>query len=104
MAALDTAFSFTQADHVVRIAQHLELDVARVLDKFFHIKVAVAESSRSFPLGGVEQMLQFALGAYDPHTTPTATRGGLHDDRITDVFRPFPGLLSVGNHAIRAGK
>ena len=44
VAPLNRALAFSQADDAaVLVAQHLELDVARVLDIAFQVKVAIAE-------------------------------------------------------------
>ena len=100
MAALDAAFPLTQADHALGIAEHLELNVARALDEFFHVKIAVAESGCGFGLGRVEQMLQFTFCADHPHAAPAPAGRSLHDYGITDLPCPSLGLFGAGDHAI----
>ncbi len=44
MAALDGALALEERGHVaVLVGQHLELDVARLLDELLHVELAVAE-------------------------------------------------------------
>ena len=49
MAALDGALALKERSHVaVFVGQHLELDVARLLDELLHVELAVAECIGSF--------------------------------------------------------
>ena len=51
MAALDGALALSEADDVaVLVGQHLEFDVARVLDVLLHVEVAIAEGFGGFGL------------------------------------------------------
>ena len=51
VAALERAVALAEVDdRAVVVAENLELDVARVLDVFLHVEIAVAESSRRLRL------------------------------------------------------
>ena len=64
MPPLNAAFALAQAHHVAEgVGQHLELDVPRALDVFFHVECAVAEGSSRFALRGVEQLRQLFLAS-----------------------------------------
>jgi len=54
VAALDGALALVQVDHVaVRVAEHLDLDVARLLDKLLDEDAVVAEAvARLVPAAG----------------------------------------------------
>ena len=57
MAALDGAFALKERDNVaVLVGEDLELDVARLLDEFLHIELAVAEGVGSLSEGGMEKI------------------------------------------------
>ena len=61
MAALDRAFALAEVDHrAVVIAEHLELDVARVLDVLLDVDVADAEGGFRLALRGLERLRQLA--------------------------------------------
>ena len=52
VAPLDRALTLEQVDDVtVMIGQHLEFDVARLLDQSFHVERAIAEGGHRFPPG-----------------------------------------------------
>ncbi len=56
MAALDGAFALKESgDVAVLIGQHLELDVAGLLDELLHVELAVAESICRFGRGRVDR-------------------------------------------------
>ena len=62
MAALQRAFALAQMDHVaVLVAEHLKLDVARMLDQFFHVHVRAAKGLLGFGARGLKRGDQFFL-------------------------------------------
>src|SRR5208282_3190363 len=104
VAALYRALAFAQADHVtVLVTQDLELDVARVLDVAFQVKVAVAEGTRGFRLRLAVERRQFVFVAHNAHATPAAAGGGFYDDGKADLPRPFARFFCRRDHAVRAG-
>ena len=60
VAALDGALALKERGHVaVLVGQHLELDVARLLDELLHVELAVAEGVGRLGVGGVEEVGEF---------------------------------------------
>ena len=105
VAALDGALALAEADHVaVLVGQHLELDVARLLDELFHVEIAVAERRRRLRLRRVKQVGQFFVAADDAHAAPAAAGRGLHDHREADLLRPLERFVRRGDHAFGAGQ
>ena len=76
MAALDRALALAEMDDgAVMVAEHLELDVARMLDVFLDVDVADAEGRFGLALRGLERLRQLA-GARTtrmPRPPPPAT-------------------------------
>src|SRR5262249_6495582 len=101
MPPLDAALSLTQADDfAVLVAQHLELDMARALDEFLHVEIAVAECGCGFSLRGVEELIDLTFLSDNAHAAATASGRRLYDHRIANRFRPFHSFFRAGNHAI----
>ncbi len=94
MAALDGAFALKErGDVAVLVGQDLELDVARLLNEFFHVEFAVAEGVGRLGRRGMEKIGQFFGGAHDAHAASAAAGLGFEDDGIADVLGPRPALL-----------
>ena len=90
MAALDGALALKERGHVaVLVGQHLELDVARVLDELLHVELAVAEGVGGLGGGGMEEIGQFLGGAHDAHAAPAAAGLGLENDGVADLCGPI---------------
>ncbi len=105
VAPLNRALALPQADDVaVLVAQHLEFDVARVLDISLHVKIAVAEGGRGLRLRLPVEPGQFLFVAHNAHAAPAAAGRGLEDDRKADLPRPLERFSIGGDHAVRAGK
>src|ERR1039458_520767 len=105
VAPLNRALAFSQADDVaVLVAQHLELDVARVHDIALQVKVAVAEGGRRLRLRLPVETGQFVFIAYNAHAPPPAARRGFEDDGKTDLPRPLARFSIGGDYAVGAGK
>src|SRR5580765_2999521 len=103
--ALDAAFALAQADDApVRVAQHLELNVARPLNELFHVEIAIAEGRRGFRLRGVERTFQFGLTADHAHAAAATASRSLHDHWIANLRCPFTRFFGRRNHAVRTGK
>src|ERR1700733_1630255 len=101
MASLNGALAFEQRDHVpMLIGQHLELDVARLLDELLHVKLAVAEGIGRFRVRCVEQVRQFLRTAPNPHAAATAACLGFENDWIANLFGPVFGLFNRRDHAV----
>jgi hypothetical protein len=92
--ALDAALALVQVHHVaVRVAQHLDLDVARLLDELLDEHAVVAEAvarlvaARREAVGGVLVVEGHAK------TLATAAGTGLDHHRVADVARDLHRLL-----------
>src|SRR5436190_1042322 len=101
MAPLDATLALTQAYHrAERISQHLKLDVARPLDEFLHVEVAIAEGGGGFGLGGTEEGGQLIFGTNHPHASSTTAGRGFDDGGETNGSRPFQGFFWRCDHSI----
>jgi hypothetical protein len=82
VAALDRAVAFRQVDRVaVRVAEHLDFDVPRPLDQFFHQHALIAEAGRGFPPCRREGLVELARRRDRPHALAAAAGGGLEQHR-----------------------
>src|ERR1700733_590659 len=86
------------------VGQNLEFDVARALNEFLHIKVAVAESVGGFGLGGLKELRQLGSGTDDAHTPSTAAGRSLEDDGETNARGPLRRLFVGLENALRTRK
>jgi hypothetical protein len=74
VAALQRAVAFAEVDHIsVVISEHLDLDVARLLQEFLHIDFGVAESRQRFRLRHVDRIQQRCFTVHDAHSAPAAS-------------------------------
>ena len=104
VAALQGAVALAEMDRVaLAVAEHLDLDVARLLEIFLDIDRVVAESSLGLGLGGLERVEEIVLVARHLHAASAAAGSRLDDDRIADVLGDLPGLGLVGDAALGAG-
>ncbi len=85
VAALDRAFALAEIDDVaVLVAQHLDLDVARIGDEFLDEHAVVAEGGFRLRLGAGEAFLHFGFAVGDAHALAAAAGGGLDHHRVAD--------------------
>ena len=104
VAALDGAVPLPKVDDVaVLVGQHLELDVARVLDVTLQVHGAVAEGGLRLLGGLLQQGQEFALGHGQAHAPAAAAGGGLDHDGEADLARDDDGLFLRLDQAVRAG-
>src|SRR5713101_9828759 len=102
MAPLNRALAFPQADYVaVLVRQHLEFDMARILDVAFHVKVAVAEGGRGLRLRLPVKPGQFVFIAHNAHAPPPATCRGLEYDGKFNFPRPLARFFLGGDYSVR---
>ena len=100
VAALDRAFALAEMDGIaMRIGQHLDLDMAWLLDIFLDENAAVAESAYGLVHGGAEDLPELAVGAGDAHALATAAGRGLDHDRVADPARAGDSPLGVRDFA-----
>ena len=72
-------------DVAVVVADHLELDVLRVLQILFDVHVAVPERRLGLTLRRPQRSAQLVRGPHDAHAAAAAAGHGLDDHRIADV-------------------
>src|SRR5499426_2171005 len=71
-----------------RVAQDLDLDVARALDIFLRQQRAVAESLLSLAPRGLDGAINRAFSSHDAHALAAAARRGLDQNRKADFDHP----------------
>ena len=105
VAALHGAVAFAQPHGVlVLVGQHLDLDVARVLQELFHVDRRVAEGGTRLGARGLHGMDQRGLGVHDAHAASATAASGLDDHRVADGAGRADDLLRVfGQSAFGAG-
>src|SRR3546814_9211364 len=98
MAALHRAVALAQMDGLaLTVGQHLNLDMARVLQEFLHVDLAIAECRLGFALGGDDGVEQGGIGVYHAHAASAAAAGSLDDHRVAD----FPGNAMLDRKSTR---
>src|SRR5205085_4158701 len=70
-----------------RVAEELDLDVARPLDVALVEDAVVAERGRRLALRRRERLVELGRLADDPHPATAAARGRLDDEREADLLR-----------------
>src|ERR1700730_9064589 len=104
MAALDRAFALAEMDDVaMRVAQHLDLDVARLLDIFLDEDAVVGEARARLVAGGAEAVARRGVAPRDAHALAAAAGRGLDHHGIADLAGDLDGGLGVGNDVEVAG-
>ncbi len=84
------------------VAEHLDLDVARLLEIFFDVDGLVAEGRFGLGPGGGEGVRQLGLAARDLHAAPAAPGRRLDQDRVAYAGGNAFRLSLVGNAALGA--
>ncbi len=96
VAALHRAVALAKVDRVaLAIGQHLDFDVARVLQELLHVDLIVAEGRLGLLLGHHDGVAQVRLGAHHAHAASAAAAGRLDDDGVADLARDAQVLLDV---------
>ena len=102
--ALDRTFALAEMDDVaVLVAQHLDLDMARIDDEFLDEHPIVAEGRQGLGAGTGEAVANLDGGMGDPHALAAAAGRSLDHHRIADVGGDLHRLVLVGNDAEMAG-
>lgn len=86
------------------IGEHLNFNVARILQEFFHVDRAVAEGGEGFALGERYRVDERALGMHDAHPASATAARGFDDDRVANLARDLGDFLRVvWQRAVHAG-
>ena len=100
IAALDRALALAEVEDVaVLVAEHLDLDVARVLDELLDEHAIVAEARLGLRAGEPETLLGLLGVVGDAHALAAAAGRGLDHDGIADLGGDLHGLLGVADLA-----
>ena len=105
VAPLDRAFALAEMDDVaVLVAEHLDLDMARLLDIFLDEHAVVAEARLGLGLSTSRSPPRTSLRAPgDAHALAAAAGRRLDHHRIADLVGDLGRLLGVLDHAEMAG-
>jgi hypothetical protein len=100
VAALDGAFALAEMDDVaVPVAEHLDLDVARILDELLDEHPVVAEARLGLRAGQCEALLGLLRAVGDAHALAAAAGRGLDHHGIADLGGDPHRLPGVGDFA-----
>src|ERR1700751_6476804 len=103
ISALEGTITIAQPEIIsVLIAQHLDLDMARLLEEFLDVNGGILEGLARFGSRQGEGALQFILAAADAHAAPAAASRCLDDDGVPDLpsDRLYVGQI-FGQGAVR---
>ena len=104
VAALDRALALPEVDDVaVRIAEHLHLDVARLLDELLDEHPVVAERRPRFVLAADEALPGLGVRARDAQALAAAAGARLDHHRVADLLRDLDRVRRVADHVGVAG-
>ncbi len=102
VTALHGAVAFAQEDRIaVLVGQHLDLDMARVLQEFLHVHHGIVEGGLRFGLGHGHRIEQRRFGMHHAHAASAAAARGLDDDRIADELGDAHDLGRIVRQARR---
>jgi hypothetical protein len=101
--ALHAALALAEVDQVaVGVAEHLELDVARLGDELLEVHAVVAERRARLGLRDADAGAQLLLVERHAHAAPAAACYRLDDHRVADRLRQRQRLVHAGDHAVAA--
>jgi hypothetical protein len=87
----------------VGVAEHLEFDMPRRFEEFFHVQGGVAEGLASLGTGEAGGIDEVGFRMHHAHAAPAAAAGSLENDRIADLpGQGLHGLRVVGQGAVGA--
>ena len=104
MAPLQRAIALAEMDRAAAaVAEHLDFDVARLLQIFFQIDRGVAEGRFGFVGRGRQRQHQVVGGLRDLHAAPAAAGGRLDQHRKADRLRDRHRIVVGADRAVGAG-
>ena len=104
VAALDRAVALAEVDHVaVRVGEHLDLDVARVLEVALEVDAVVGEELLALAGGALEGLLEVVGRHRDAEALAAAAARRLAGDRVADLLGLLARRLDVRGRLGRAG-
>jgi hypothetical protein len=94
VAALDGALALVQIDHIaVAVAQHLDLDVARLLHEFFDEDAVIAKAVAGFVLAAGKAFKCFLVVERHAQALPPPPAAGLDHHGIANALGNLYRLL-----------
>ena len=103
VAALHGAVALADVDAVaVPVHDHLDLDVAVVLQPLLEVERVVAEGGTRLRAADRDRLLELARGAHHAHAPAAATRRRLDEHRVADALRLGERVVVVAQHAVGA--
>ncbi len=103
VAALQRAVAFAQMDRVApAVAQHLDLDVARLAEILLHVERIVAEGGLGFRAGRRQRGVEVLLGQRHLHAASAAAGSGLDQHRVADLAGDRVGVVRRLHRAVGA--
>src|SRR5690606_16734918 len=109
VAPLDRALALPEVEAALLVGQHLDLDVARLLDVLLDEDSLVAERRLGLAARRAEALGDLLLAARDAHALAAAAGRGLDHHRIADLVgdarrrRGIGDLADVAGHRADAG-
>ena len=101
--ALNRALALAHVDDgAVRVAEQLDLDVARRRQVLLEVDRRVAEGTLGFGARDQDRVGEVLRVARDAHAAPPAARGRLDDDRVADLLGDAERLLLVAHRTVGA--
>ena len=88
MPTLHRTIAMSEPDGIaIGIAEHLNLDMARMLEKLLHVERGGTESLTRFLARQGDGLVQRARVGNHPHAPSAASAGRLYDHRVADFQR-----------------
>ena len=101
VTALNGALTLVEVDHVAEsITQHLDFDVARLLDELLDEHALIAKTVARFVAARLEAFCSLLVIESHTQTLPAAAGAGLDHDRIANTFGNFHGLFGRANRVV----
>src|SRR6266700_612589 len=104
IAALDRAFALAEIDDVaVLVAEHLDLDMARIDDEFLDEDAVVTKGRLGLGLGEAKAFGDLGLRMRDPHALAAAAGRGLDHHGVADLPGNLESVLVIFDDTEMAG-
>src|ERR1039458_1821612 len=105
MTALNRALAFKERPHAaVLVGQNLKFNMARILDKFFQVQIAIAKSAGRLAESRLEEIGQLLRVANDSHAAPATAGLGLQYHREANLRGPLPRLFRRDKNPVGTGQ
>ena len=104
VSPLDRAFALAEIEHgAVLVAEHLDLDMARLRHELLDEDAVVAERAFRLVLRGLEALARLRVVPGDAHALAAAAGRRLDHDRIADFAGDLHRLVRIRDQAHMAG-